>query len=128
MGGWRQQVIYGDVLWIILISIKYYSSSFMSNMISEQIIKRKKQWPFIKVLKITIREVLPKNMINNPARLDGIRISINGKINGRNRSINYLIQKLYKDSQITKFHPIFLKIDYSMSLANSKYGVFGIRV
>jgi len=97
-------------------------------MISEQIVKRKKQWPFIKILKTTISDILPKSLINNPIRVDGIRISINGKVNGRDRAINYLVCKFYKDRQYTKVHPIFVKIDYSLSFANSKYGVFGIKV
>ena len=97
-------------------------------MISEQIVKRKKQWPFIKILKTTITQILPRSLINDPARVDGIRISVNGKINGRDRSINYLICKFYKDLQSTKVHPIFLKVDYSLSFANSKYGIFGIKV
>ena len=97
-------------------------------MISEQIVKRKKQWPFIKILKTTITGILPKSLVNDPIRIDGLKISINGKINGRDRSIHYLISKLYKDLQPTKVHPIFVKIDYSLSFANSKYGIFGIKV
>jgi ribosomal protein S3 len=127
-GGWRQQTIYADVLWIILIAVKYYCASFLSNMIAEQIVKRKKQWPFIKILKTTITQILPFSLISNPVRVDGMKISINGKINGRDRSIHYLMSKLYKDLQATKAHPVFLKVDYSLSFANSKYGVFGIKV
>lgn len=97
-------------------------------MIAEQMVKRKKQWPFIKIVRSTITDILPKNMINNPIRIDGFRIGINGKINGRDRSINFLMYKYFRDSQVTKILPIFLKVDYSLSFANSKYGVFGIRV
>jgi hypothetical protein len=126
--GWRQQSIYSDILWIILISIKYYSSSFFSNMLAEQIVKRKKQWPFIKIIRTIVREILPLNLTRNSIKVDGLRIGINGKINGRDRAINYLIYKYYKDKQISKIHQIYLKVDYSLSFANSKYGVFGIRV
>lgn len=126
--GWRQQSIYADILWIILIAVKYYSSSFLSNMIAEQIVKRKKQWPFIKIVRTIVREVLPKSLTENPIKIDGFRIGINGKINGRDRSINYLIYKYFKGMHISKIHQIYLKVDYSLSLANSKYGVFGIRV
>ena len=126
--GWRQQSIYADIMWIILIAIKYYSSSFLSNMLAEQIVKRKKQWPFIKIVKAIIRDILPKSMVDNPIKIDGLRIGINGKINGRDRSINYLMWKYFKDRQISKIHPIYLKVDYSLSTANSKYGIFGLRV
>ncbi len=126
--GWRQQSIYADVLWIVIISIKYYSAIFMSNMLSEQIVKRKKQWPFIKIIRTVIREVLPKNLMKDPKKVDGLRVLINGKINGRDRSTSYLIYKFYKDKQKSKIHQIYLKVDYSLSFANSKYGVFGIRV
>ena len=68
-------------------------------MLSEQIVKRKKQWPFIKIVRTVVREVLPKNLMKNPIKVDGLRISINGKINGRDRSTNYLIYKFYKDKQ-----------------------------
>jgi hypothetical protein len=30
-------------------------------------------------------------MVDNPIKIDGLRIGINGKINGRDRSINYLM-------------------------------------
>jgi hypothetical protein len=126
--GWRQQSIYADVLWIVIISVKYYSAIFMSNMLSEQIVKRKKQWPFIKIIRTVIREVLPRNLMKDPKKVDGLRVLINGKINGRDRSTSYLIYKFYKDKQKSKIHQIYLKVDYSLSFANSKYGVFGIRV
>ena len=126
--GWRQQSIYADVLWIVIISVKYYSAIFLSNMLSEQIVKRKKQWPFIKIIRTVVKEVLPKNLMKDSRKVDGLRIMINGKINGRDRSTSYLIYKFYKDKQISKIHQIYLKIDYSLSFANSKYGVFGIKV
>ena len=43
MGGWRQQTIYVDVIWTVIIAVKYCSSSFFADMIAEQIIKRQKQ-------------------------------------------------------------------------------------
>ncbi len=97
-------------------------------MLAEQIVKRKKQWPFIKIVRMVVREVLPINLTKDPIRINGLRIGINGKINGRDRAINYLIYKFYKDKQRSKIHQIYLKVDYSLSFANSKYGVFGIRV
>ena len=97
-------------------------------MIGEQIIKRKKHWGFIKRVRSSVNEILPSYFGNNPMLIDGIRISINGKINGKNRSTNHLIYKYYKDLQITKLYWITLKVDYSLIQAKSMYGSFGIRV
>lgn len=127
MGGYRQQTIYTDFLWIVFISIKYFCSSFMIDMISEQLIKRKKQWGFIKRLRSTINEVLPF-YFSNPRIIDSIRISINGKINGKDRANTFLIYKYYKDKQIAKIYWIILKVDYGMIQAKSRYGSFGIRI
>jgi hypothetical protein len=127
MGGWRQQTIYADFLWIVFISIKYFCSSFMVDMISEQLIKRKKQWGFVKRLRSTINDILPL-YFSNPKIIDSIRISINGKINGKDRSSNFLIYKYYKDKQIAKIYWIILKVDYGLIQAKSMYGSFGIRI
>ncbi len=127
MGGYRQQTIYADFLWIVFISIKYFCSSFMIDMISEQLIKRKKQWGFVKRLRSTINEVLPF-YFSNPRVIDSIRISINGKINGKDRASNFLMYKYYKDKQIAKIYWLILKVDYGMIQAKSRYGSFGIRI
>jgi hypothetical protein len=127
--GWRQQTIFSDILWTFLISVKYSCSSAMSDMISEQISKRQKHWGFIRRLKACLNDILPETKLyESPISLDGLRISINGKINGKDRAIAYLFYKFYKDKQISKLYWIDLKVDYSLTYVFSWYGSFGIKV
>ena len=129
MGGWREQTIYADILWTILISVKYFSSSCFADMLSEQIIKRKKQWGFIKKIRACVCEMWPSSgLINPPYKVYGFKVNVNGKINGRDRSISHVIQKRQKDYQKIKFFWIRLRVDYSLRQAKSKYGSFGLRV
>jgi len=73
-------------------------------MLAEQIIKRKKQWTFIKRIRACICEMWPvSGLITQIYETYSIRISINGKVNGRDRSIAHLMQRLHKDKQIIKF-------------------------
>jgi ribosomal protein S3 len=68
-------------------------------------------------------------LYKKPFVVDGIRISVNGKINGRDRSINHLIFKTsLKDNQLTKIDWLCLKVDYSCIQAKSRYGSFALRV
>lgn len=128
MGGWRQQIIYNEVVWSFFIATKYYSSSYLADIIGEQIVKREKHWPFIKRIRFILVDLLIPFYKMYPRHIDGFRISINGKINGRNRAIRYLFYKYYKKDQISKIHWIDTKVDYSLVGADSWYGSFGIRV
>jgi len=60
--------------------------------------------------------------------LHTIKISINGKVNGRDRSINYIFFKKVKDKQKPRTHQLYLKINYGFREALSKYGVFAIKI
>jgi hypothetical protein len=128
MGGWRQHIIFNDILWSFFISLKYYSSSYLVDTIVEQIIKREKHWPFVKRLRFILTEILTPFYKAFFRHLDGFRISINGKINGKDRAIRYLLYKDYKQNQISKINWLDLKVDYSLMQSDSWYGSFGIRV
>jgi hypothetical protein len=128
IGGWRQQIIFNDIVWSFFIAVKYYSSSFLVDTMVEQLIKREKHWPFIKRLRFILIDVLTPFYKSFFRHLDGFRISINGKINGKDRAVRYLFYKDYKKNQISKVNWIDLKVDYSVMQADSLYGSFGIRV
>jgi len=128
MGGWRQRIIYNDVIWTFFIATKYYAYSYLADMIAEQIVKREKHWPFIKRIRFILTELLDPFYRAFFRHIDGFRISINGKINGKDRAINYLFYKDYKINQISKINWLDLKVDYSLIQADSWYGSFGIRV
>ena len=128
MGGWREQTIYSDILWVIILSVKYCTSSFFADMIKEQLIKRKKQWGFIKRIRSTIKDLVPKYFSINPFILYSLQIVINGKVNGKLRSNSFWMAKLFKDKQVIKTQWISIKTDYGCVQALSKYGSFGIKV
>jgi len=67
-------------------------------------------------------------IIKKPHVIHSIRVSINGKINGRDRSINHLFAKYLRVDQVSKVNQLFLKIDYALMQAKSLYGSFGIRI
>jgi hypothetical protein len=102
-------------------------------MVSEQIIKRKKHYGFLSKIRYFIRFYLPFAQSKFYVKqsyiiLDGLKIVINGKFNGRDRSNRMTIYRYNKSFQITKFFDATRKIDYSFSQANSWYGSFGIHV
>jgi hypothetical protein len=55
-------------------------------------------------MRIAVNDMLNSYFHNNVLLIDGLQISVNGKINGRDRSINHLIYKYYKDMQISKLY------------------------
>jgi len=57
-------------------------------------------------------------------KLVGVQIGIIGKISGRARAGQYYIVRGFKPA----LRNIGLKVDYSHSISNSKYGIFGIHV
>jgi ribosomal protein S3 len=57
-----------------------------------------------------------------------IKVSINGKINGRNRTINHIFFKKIKDKQSPRTHQIYLYVNYGFREVLSKYGIFAIKV
>jgi hypothetical protein len=92
--------------------------------LAEQIIKRKKHYGFISKVRQFIRfhipfaygtlSVLKKNTI-----LDGVKIVINGKFNGRDRSTRITLYRFNRNFQISKFFDATRKIDYAYSQSNS---------
>lgn len=93
--GRKGKSIFVDLMLIFIISIIYSSSSFLTDMIGEQILQRRKHWYFLGKLKSIINS-LPA-YFSSSIVLDGLRILVNGKINGKDRSINHLMYKYFKD-------------------------------
>jgi hypothetical protein len=56
-----------------------------------------------------------------------IKLSINGKVNGRNRAINYIFFKKNKDQQKPRLHQNYLHVNYGFRESISRYGVFAIK-
>lgn len=105
---------------------------FLANMVAEQIVKRKKQTDYILKIKLLINSRLPflnlstKNVI--PKVINGIKILINGKLNGRDRTKLIRILKYNTNFQIFKFFDSRFIKEYAFKQANSKYGSFGIKI
>jgi len=57
-----------------------------------------------------------------------VKVSVNGKVNGRDRAINYIFFKKIKDKQKPRFHQNYLYINYGFRECVSRYGVFAIKI
>ncbi len=127
--GWRNNIIFTDILWTTLISMKYHCVSFLAENISRQLCKRKKHWRYIHTIKKLISRTLPGLQFRKGiGDLHTVKISINGKVNGRDRSINYIFFKKVKDKQKPRTHQLYLSVNYGFREALSRYGVFAIKI
>jgi len=57
-----------------------------------------------------------------------VKISINGKVAGRDRAINYIFFKKIKDNQKPRIHQLYLYVNYGFREVLSKYGVFAVKI
>jgi len=125
---WHRRLMYCDVMWTLLISIKYYCSSFLADMIRDQLfLKKKKHWGLIKLVRRNINDLFYYSFVS-PYIIHGLRVGIHGKINGRDRSIVHTFMKRTKESYETKLYWMDLKVDYSRLYIDHKVGTITIRV
>jgi len=118
-----------DILITAIISLKYHCVSFLADSMCIQIFRRKKHWPYVYKMKRLLSRTLPSLYFKRGlGEIHTIRVSVNGKINGRNRSINYLFFKKVKDKQKPRVHQNYLYINYGFREVISKYGVFAFKI
>jgi len=126
---WSAGIIYTDLTWASLIAMKYHCVSFLAENISKQLKKRKKHWAFLYSMKYLLTRDIPNFQFKKGiGHIYTIKVSVNGKVNGRNRSINYIFLKKNKDEQKPRTHQNYLYVNYGFRESLSRYGVFAIKI
>jgi len=116
-------------MWTSLISVRYHCVSFLAENIAIQLRKRKKHWRYIHMMKRLLTDTLPKYYFKyGMGEIYTIKVSINGKINGRNRTINHIFLKKIKDKQYPRTHQLYLYANYGFREVLSRYGLFAVKI
>jgi len=102
---------------------------FLASSMAQQLVKRKKHWAYIHRMRVYLTSTITDSFFKRGyGEIFSIKVSINGKINGRDRSTNYIFHKAIKDDQHPPKMLLSVKIDFAFKEALSKYGVINVKV
>jgi hypothetical protein len=131
--GWRQQVVFNDVLWALFTACLYHCSSILARIIGEQIVKRKKHGVFLKRVRLMLNYIfIGVRLWRRGFQIKSVKIYVLGRVKrgkGKNvRSSRYKIVKNLDHQRQDKVHTLKIITDYCNISVRSLYGSFGIRV